>query len=350
MCFVGGVQAQSTSGTIYGTTPAGEGSTVTVQNQSGFSRTIPVDASGRYNIGNLPIGTYTVTLQQGGQVVETRRDVTIRVGAGTDVSFGGGTSTAGGDATDLGTITVTAANVPPIDVTSVDTRTVITAEELERLPTRRSAEAIALLSPGAVAGAAGFGALRGLVSFGGSGVSENAYYINGYFTGEPVSNLGGTGLPYNSIDQQETYTGGYSARYGRSDGGVISQVGKRGTNEAHFGGQVTWSPKDWREDREAVYFPNIDLSGANSNPNLPVACDANPDPNIVNLVTCQYEYEDGDLPGTLALRGDREEVSRTTVSTYAGGPLIPDKLFGFVALEADITKVQTHPATKLEHH
>ena len=91
-------------------------------------------------------------------------------------------------------------------MTAVDTRTVFTAEQLQRLPINRSAEAIALLAPGAVAGAGGYSALSGLVSFGGSGVSENAYYINGYFTGEPLSNLGGSGLPFwtgqSSVDTQ----------------------------------------------------------------------------------------------------------------------------------------------------
>jgi hypothetical protein len=33
----------------------------------------------------------------------------------------------------------------------------------------------------------------------------------------------------------QVYTGGYSAKYGRSDGGVISQIGKAGTNDWHFG-------------------------------------------------------------------------------------------------------------------
>lgn len=333
-----GVQAQNTTGSIYGDVPSASDATITVENQSGFSRTVPVDASGRYNIGNLPIGNYTVTLRQGDQVVDARRNVTIRVGAGTDVSFGGAPAAAtDGSATTLGTVTVTAAMVPPIDVTSVDTRTVITAEELERLPTRRSAEAIALLSPGAVSGAAGFGALRGLVSFGGAGVSENAYYINGCFTGEPVSNLGGTGLAYNAIDQQETYTGGYSARYGRSDGGVINQIGKRGTNEVHFGGQLTWAPRDWRSDRDEVFYPDIDLSAANSNPNLPSVCGPDSDE------ACQYEYEDLDLPGTLSRRGDRDRVSMGTFSVYAGGPLVRDRLFAFVAAEMDMTEISDTP-------
>src|SRR5688500_134455 len=172
LCFAGGVQAQSTTGSIFGTVQGGEGSTVVVSNNSGFSRTIPVDASGRFNASTLPVGNYTVTVQRGGQVVGTRT-VTVRAGAGADVSFGGDT---------LDTVTVTANAIAPIDITSVDTRSILTSEQLERLPLARSAEAVALLAPGAVSGAAGF--FGGLVSFGGAGVSENAYYVNGYFTGE----------------------------------------------------------------------------------------------------------------------------------------------------------------------
>ena len=329
MCFASGVQAQTTTGAIYGNVPGGTGTTVLVQNESGMSRTVPVDASGRYNVSNLPVGTYTVTLQRDGQTVDSRRNVTVLVGGGIDVSFGAGPGSTA-DATTLETLTVTASMVAPIDVTSVDTRTVLTAEQLERLPMGRSAESIALLSPGAVQGAAGFNALRNLVSFGGAGVSENAYYINGYFTGEPLSNLGGFGLPYSSIDQQQTYTGGYSARYGRSDGGVINQIGKRGTNEVHFGGQVTWAPEQWRAEEADLYFPNLDFSGPNSNPNLPSTCGDD------NNELCQYGYTDPELAGTLHSRGGNDSTSLSTYSAYIGGPLIRDRLFAYVAAEARI--------------
>ena len=201
LCFAGGVQAQSTTGSING--DAGAGATVTVQNQSGLTRTVTADASGRYNVGSLPVGSYTVTIERDGKVVGTRT-VTVLAGARTDAS-----------ATTLDTVTVVGgATVNPIDTSAVDTRSILTAEQLQRLPLARSAEAVALLAPGAVSGAAGF--FGGLVSFGGSGVSENAYYVNGYFTGEPLSNLGGFSLPWGAVEQQETFIGGYSAKYGRS--------------------------------------------------------------------------------------------------------------------------------------
>jgi hypothetical protein len=192
LCFAGGVHAQSTSGGINGTVASGQGITVVISNNAGFSRTVPVDAQGRYNISSLPIGDYTVTTQRDGQTVGTR-NVTVLVGKYIDVSFG--------DATTLGTITVTGANVPAIDVTSLDTRTVITAEQVRRLPIVPSAQTLALLAPGTNAGAGGIAAFVGLVSFGGVDVPENAYYINGFYTSAPLNNLGGYSLPFAALAQ-----------------------------------------------------------------------------------------------------------------------------------------------------
>ena len=112
LCFAGGVHAQSTTGGIVGTAPAG--STVTITNNSGLSRTITADANGRYAAGNLPVGQYRVTA--GGNA----RDVTVTLGSNANVSFvDDGTTT-------LGTVTVTAASSPKIDVRSVTTSTVLT--------------------------------------------------------------------------------------------------------------------------------------------------------------------------------------------------------------------------------
>ena len=337
LCFAGGVQAQSTTGSIYGTVPAG--TTVTVQNASGLSRTATAAASGRVNITSLPVGVYTVTIN--GQA----RTVTVRAGAGTDVTASTGTTTT------LGEVNVVAAAAPLIDITATDTRSVVTSEQINRLPLARSAEAIALLAPGAVQGAAGF--FGGLVSFGGAGVSENAYYVNGYFTGEPLSNLGGFSLPFGSIEQQETFIGGYSAKYGRSDGGVINQIGKRGTNEWHFGGQVSFSPKSLRGEQVDRIYPNLDFSEANSNPNLPMTCETDglganglpigPGNPADENELCQYAYADEDVPGTLFSRGADSTSWSHTYNAYAGGPIIKDRLFMFVS--AEWTKIKSETAS-----
>lgn len=130
----GAVYAQSTTGSIYGSAPSEAGSTIVVQSDTGLSRTITVDANGRYNLGSLPVGAYTVTLKRGDQVVDTRKNVQLRVGSGTEVSFADAGRSSTADATTLGAITVTAANAPKIDVSSTSSRSVITSQQLAILP------------------------------------------------------------------------------------------------------------------------------------------------------------------------------------------------------------------------
>jgi len=287
------LHAQSTTGAIAGQAPP-SAQRIFVRSDTGLTREVTVDARGRYTIGQLPLGRYSVEARDAdGKVLQTRQDVALTVGTSTEVSFG--------DVTRLDGIQVSADRAAAaIDVSSVDSRTVITAEQLQRLPLGRSAEAIAQLAPGVI-GNSGNGTYAGptgaqLVSFGGSSAAENAYYINGFNSTDPLRGLGGLTLPYGSIDQQEIYTGGYSAKYGRSDGGVINAVGKRGTNQWHFGGQATWEPASTRADKDDVRYPG-----------------------------------DGALYAPESK--DREWVS--TQSIYAGGPLIEDRLFFFGSYELE---------------
>jgi hypothetical protein len=322
---LGGVaMAQSTTGSIFGQAPAAAGETVVATNTSGLSREVAVDSAGRFQISNVPVGTYTVSLKKGGAVVDTK-SVSLAPGAGSNVTFNTQT-------TSLGAVTVQANALPSIDVSSVSSSTVITAADLRKLPIGRNAESIALLAPGTVKGSSFFG---NAVAFGGSSVSENAYYVNGYNTGEPYKNLGGFALPYGAIDQQETLTGGYSAKYGRSDGGVISQIGKRGTNEWHFGAQVVWQPR---------FLEGTPVNNRYGNPAIPA--------NVVNPASpdgfTHYQLENPSKPGTLNQYRNDNKRWETTYSAYIGGPLIRDKLFMFVAAESTRTQINNVEAASAQ--
>jgi hypothetical protein len=279
--------AQSTTGRIVGDVPNAAGKSIVIENTSGLRREVDVSDSGRFEIANLPLGTYKVTVVSGGSVVDTRENVSLVVGAATTVSF---TEEV------LDTALVSASSSRGIDVSTTDTRTVITAEDLATLPLERSAEAIAFLAPGVVVNSGGYnnGPLgANLASFGGSAASENAYYLNGFNTTNPQNNLGGLTLPYGAIDQQEIFTGGYGAQYGRSNGGVINQVGKHGTNDWKFGGALLWQP-----DVLSAHAPNA-------------------------------YFRNGSLYDPMA----HTASTQTTYSGYVGGPILEDHLFFYVAAE-----------------
>ncbi|MEJ0087240.1 MAG: TonB-dependent receptor [Pseudomonadota bacterium] len=284
------VHAQATTGSLSGAAPPG--ATVSIQSDTGVAREVEVDERGRYQFSQLPLGTYQVELKRDGATVDSRKNILLTVNANTDVSFTGA-------AAELETIIVTGARAPGlIDVKSVDSRTVVTAAELERLPLQYSAEAIAKLAPGVVGNAAGFTGPTGesVVSFGGASAAENAYYINGFNTTDPLNGLGGLSLPYAAIDQQEIYTGGFSAKYGRSAGGVINAVGKRGTNEWKFGAEFTTEPDGTRSSERDIYYP---------------------------------------ADGTLYEPASRSASSSTVATFSAGGPIVKDRLFFFAAYQFD---------------
>ncbi|MCX7513288.1 TonB-dependent receptor [Frateuria hangzhouensis] len=302
--FSGFAYGQATNGSIFGTAPAGE--SVTMTSAGGVSRTVTANENGRFS-ANLPVGTYTVTLSKDGETVTSRNNVTIAAGAGTEVDF----------ATELATVQVNASALPSIDVSSAASSMTVTAAQLAQLPLARSAEAIALLAPGVVQGSGYFGnSVTGpVITFAGAGATENAYYVNGFNTTSLYNYTGAAyQLPYGSIDQQQTIVGGYDAKYGRSDGGVLSQIGKRGTNEWHFGGQVTWAPRSMESDLRNVYYPDVQLQPGES-------------------------FEDvTKSPGDLHRYREENKQWSTTYSVYAGGPLVKDKLFAFVSVDQTKTK------------
>ena len=242
-----GAWAQSNAtGNIFGSTGS-PGDTVTVKNLgTGIVRNITVDGSGRYRATSLPVGQYNVTLERDGKPVASQEDVTVLLGSGTEASF----SQAG--ATTLDAIVVTGSNASLIDVSSADTRTVFTAEQLQEITVSRDINSLALLTPGVVAADSRYG---NAASFGGSSASENAIYINGYAVTNPLTNLGSTTLPFDGISQYQAITGGYGAEFGRATGGVVNIITKRGSNDWKFGAQAVWNPDSGRATRKDIFYP-----------------------------------------------------------------------------------------------
>ena len=302
----GAAFAQSNvTGSIFGKVEGQQGATVTISSpQTGFTRTVQPDSDGRYRISQLPPGTYSVTLQQNGTTVSSRDNVSVTISGGSEVSFGGAAKAT--EAKNLEGVSVTASAMPSIDVSSVDTRTVLTAEQLNKLPIARDVLAAAQLAPGVIANSSYSVANSGGVpSFGGSAASENAYFINGYAVTNPLTAIGTTQLPFDAIDQQQVLTGGYGAEFGRSTGGVINIVTKRGTNEWHGGVYTIWEPEFARAQARNSYYPNTGFYPTTTDDTI-------------------YQYN------------RKNKYYRTTYGAYVSGALVKDKLFFYI--DAEMTK------------
>ncbi|MEO8160943.1 MAG: TonB-dependent receptor [Arenimonas sp.] len=285
MCFAGSVFAQSNStGSIAGTTTAG--ASVVIENAAtGFRREVTADANGNYRVGSLATGSYKVTA--GGQ----SRDVQVTIGG-----------TAQGTSS-LGVVTVTGgASINAIDVSSVESTTILTSEQIAKIPVPRNITAVALLAPGTVRGDAAFG---NLASFGGGAVSENQYYVNGFNITNAFKNLNFGQIPFEAIAEQQVKTGGYGAEFGRSTGGVINLVTKRGSNEFHAGGNIFYTPQTLRGTN-----PNVYTRGG------------------LNVITGATD------PVTLLSDNSQDETgSNTTAAVWASGALVQDRLFAYALLQ-----------------
>lgn len=269
--------AANTDGALVGHVEAG--TQVTIRNpETGFERTVTADADGNYRFSFLPVGTYTVQANKGGQAVGAPKTVYVSLGNATTLDLTEAAVAAQGP---LETVEVIGSSVLPIDTTSTESATNVTAEQLERLPVPRTVVDVALLAPGTVQGE--FGG----ISFGGSSVAENAVYINGLNVTDFYNRVGFSSVPFKFFQEFQVKTGGYSVEFGRTTGGVLNAVTKSGTNEFHYGAELVMRP-DW----------------------------------------LQSEQEDN--VGRIARYDQTDE---TSLNLYASGPLIKDHLFFYAMYE-----------------
>lgn len=271
--------AQASEGSIYGKVAAG--TTVTIKSDdTGASRTVTADSNGNFSASRVAPGKYTVTVGDKSAVVN------VAIGSATRVD----------QEQLLATVEVLANAIKAIDFKSSESNFVLTQENIQALPVALNVNAVAALSPTVIRGDAGLGS-GNVPSFAGASVAENAYYINGFDVTNIRNFLSYADLPFEAIAQQQVKAGGYGAEYGRSLGGVVSLVTRRGTNEFKGGLSLSYSSSD--------------LSGKGHDV-------LNREPE---LASNYWAFQ----------RASKRENALLTA--YLGGPVIEDRLFFFAMVE-----------------
>ena len=220
------IHAQTTTGRLIGKAvdEQGEalpGATVTVNSPVliGGAQTKIADGAGEFSFLSLFPGDYTVKIDLSGYISQERRQVKVPLGGATSVIV----------ALPLGTFTDeinVVAETPVVDPTRVNTGQVYDQKYLREAAigsSNRAYQIVLQQTPGVTGGSNPnvFGSTSG----------ENAYFIDGQDTTDPMISTWGVIFNYDSIAEIQFQTSGFEAEYGRATGGLVNLVTKSGGNQ-----------------------------------------------------------------------------------------------------------------------
>jgi hypothetical protein len=238
-------QAQSITGGLYGREPGGSHVTLEVANPAtGYHRELQPDSDGRYNVGGLNPGKYTVTVLQDGSTIGTRT-VVVSANVQTMVPALSGVeaaASASASATNLGAIRVSGraidADVMPIDVSTPEFSNNYSMSVVNQLPTGRGPESVALLSSKVKYD----NQTTGLIQMGGASPAENRYYYNEFDSTYDYNGLGATYLPAEASTSTQVLSANAGVSWTSTTGGTIASTVRQGTNRFQAGYSRYFTP------------------------------------------------------------------------------------------------------------
>jgi len=245
-------RAQGTTGSLIGTvkdTQGGvlAGAAVTISSASliGGPKVTHTGPDGRFAFVKLDPGAYDVRCELEGFKSEEINGVQVALDRAAEVL----------PRLEVGrlseSLTVT-TDVPVVDATRAGVSVVYPLDYLERAALGsggRTYQSVIGRTPGADNG-------NGNPHVFGSTDNENAYYIDGIDTTDPVTATFSTNLNFDAIQEISFQTAGYAAEYGRATGGVVNVVTKSGGNQ--FSGTFDMRYNDTSFDENGRHF-NRDL-------------------------------------------------------------------------------------------
>lgn len=324
--------AQETTGGLQGTVtdPSGavvSGAQVAVTgSQLIGNKTQDTDAKGYYRFANLPPGSYTVTVSAKGFKTVKRGGVGIEVGhlPALDLKM----EVGGAE-----TVVEVSGEAPLIDVTTTRTSTNITEDVIQDVPHGRSFQSVIQFAPSArneplmgnntgsngtggnAPGSTTNGSDHGF-SVGGGSDAENSYLVEGQETANLIGGYSHTNVPFDFIQEVQVKSSGIEAEHGGALGGVVNVVMKKGTNAYH--GSV---------------FVQFENDGMDGGPNAITRYD--PNGNFLapgDPAGATNGYID---PLAQNYQAQRRHTSDTMPGFTFGGPILKDRIFGFVAFNPE---------------
>ncbi len=240
-----------TTGGISGSVvdPAGayiSGATVTAVSLDTNMRTVQhTRQDGTFTLLNLPVGTYSVTIQAAGFQVLKLQSVTVAIGQ----TAIGPQKLKIGSTNDV--IQVQGNETPLITTTQAQVSATIDSQQITSLPFGGGFDTAALLTPGVVithdnSFSNNNGAYGGFSSQGERGRSNN-FEIDGQSNND--NSVAGPQVFFSNpdaISSIEVITNNFSAQYGRNAGSVINYITRSGSNSFHATA-FEWYEGNWGE-------------------------------------------------------------------------------------------------------
>jgi len=270
------------------------GATVVIRNlETGLTRTLQTSNDGRYMATLLPVGPYTVTVTKSGFQTASNIKVNLNLGDAAPLTIR--------LALDASAVVEVTATAPQVDAERASAASIVSPDNLTNLPVfNRNFTNLATLTPQVVVDSS-----RGNLAISGQRGINTSINIDGGDNNEPFFG-GAVGaaegktpftISIEAIREYQVVTDGASAEFGRMGGGYVNAITKNGTNEISGSLFYYTRPRKWVEAGPTLLQP----SGAST---------TNP---VGDFQQEQFGFS-------------------------VGGPLIKDKLFYFIAYDAQRQK------------
>jgi hypothetical protein len=328
--------AQQTVGGITGevTDPSGGvivDATVTVlDEQTSLSRTVKTNATGIYNVVNLPIGTYTLTFTAEGYTVQKTQHITIQADrtASVNASLKVGQTTT----------TIEVEATPLMNAVDTTNGYVMEKDQIDAVPLATgSFTGLAILSPGLNAelpGGTGSNSGMGNAPIWANGQRDtsNAFLINGvdasnFFNGKSTSQVESQRVVNNTGGPASSGT--TSAGVEQSSVSVYLSIGNAiPTPAPETLQEVRVNSSMYDAQQGSASGAHIDMSTSSGGNALHGSVYGRRGTNWINAAPFFFKNNSG-IPAA-----DRNpQLHRYTAGGTVGGPIVKDKLFYFLAYQ-----------------